>query len=87
MITSIQGKGAIPADHPNFAGSCWSPGNPLDELIKQADCMLIFGSKMGAQATSNFEMRFPREIIRVEIDPAEMTLDVRPTLAFLVILR
>ena len=81
VITSIQGKGAIPADHPNFAGNAWGAGNAVDDLIKQADCMLIIGSRMGAQATYDFTMSFPREVIRVDIDPVELTLNVNPTLA------
>jgi acetolactate synthase-1/2/3 large subunit len=81
IVTSIQGKGAVPADHPNFAGSAWSKDNPVDELIVNADAMLIFGSKMGFQATNEFSMRFPKEVIRVDIDPAEISLNVTPTLA------
>jgi acetolactate synthase-1/2/3 large subunit len=81
VITSIQGKGAIPADHPNYAGSAWGAGNASDDLIAQADCMLIFGSRMGAQATYDFKMAFPRQVIRVDIDPVELTLNVNPTLA------
>ena len=81
ILTSIQGKGAVPADHPNFAGSAWGSGNASDDLIKQADCLLILGSRMGAQATYDFRMTFPREVIRVDIDPVELTLNVSPTLA------
>lgn len=81
VITSIQGKGAIPADHSNHAGCAWGKDNELDDLITQADAMLIFGSKMGFQATNEFAMRFPREVIRVDIDPAEIALNVTPTLA------
>ena len=80
VLTSIQGKGAIPADHPNFAGSAWGPGNEADELIHQADVLLIFGSKMGAQATQDFKFTYPRDVIRIDIDPTEMTLNVTPTL-------
>ena len=80
MLSSIQGKGAIPADHPNYAGSAWGPDNAADSLIGQADCMLIFGSKMGAQATQDFRMRFPRDVIRVDIDPVELNLNVQPTI-------
>ena len=35
VMTSIQGKGAVPADHPNYAGAAWAPGNAVDELIKR----------------------------------------------------
>ena len=83
VLTSIQGKGAIPADHPNFAGSAWSAGNAADHLIEEADCLLVIGSKLGAQTTQDFQMTFPREVIRVEIDPTEMTLNVSPTLSLL----
>jgi thiamine pyrophosphate-dependent acetolactate synthase large subunit-like protein len=79
VLTSIQGKGAIPADNPYFAGAAWGPGNAADDLIKRADCMLILGSKMGFQATQEFQMVFPREVIRVDIDPLELALNVRPT--------
>jgi len=80
VLSSIQGKGAIPADHPNYAGSAWGPDNAADSLIGKADCMLIFGSKMGAQATQDFRMRFPRDVIRVDIDPVELNLNVQPTI-------
>jgi acetolactate synthase-1/2/3 large subunit len=83
VITSIQGKGAIPSDHPNYAGSAWSAGNAVDGLIKEADCLLVIGSKLGAQTTQDFRMTFPREVIRVDIDPIEMTLNVTPTLSLL----
>ncbi|HRA47041.1 MAG TPA: thiamine pyrophosphate-binding protein, partial [Thermomicrobiales bacterium] len=80
VISSIQGKGAIPADHPNYAGSAWGQGNSVDALIADADCMLILGSRMGAQATWDFQMTFPKQIVRVDIDPLELTLNVRPTI-------
>lgn len=80
VITSIQGKGAIPADNPYFAGTAWAPGNAVDDLLQRADLLLILGSRMGVQATHEFKMSFPREVIRVDIDPLELNLNVQPTL-------
>ena len=83
ILTSIQGKGAVPDDHPYMAGTAWGGGNALDQLLQEADCLLIIGSRMGAQATGEFEMAFPKEVIRVDVDPVEMSLNVEPTLPIL----
>ncbi|MDQ3044618.1 MAG: thiamine pyrophosphate-binding protein [Chloroflexota bacterium] len=80
VITSIMGKGSIPEDHPLALGALWSPGNAVDELVRTADCLLVFGSKLGAQATENFDFPLPPELIRVEIDSDEMFLNARPSL-------
>jgi thiamine pyrophosphate-dependent acetolactate synthase large subunit-like protein len=83
IITSIMGKGSAPEDHPLVLGNLWRPDNAVDRLVQRADCMLVFGSKLGEQATSTFNLRFPRELIRVDVDPREMTLNAEPTLAVL----
>jgi thiamine pyrophosphate-dependent acetolactate synthase large subunit-like protein len=73
----------VPEDHPLVLGALWQPGNAIDELLQSAGTLLVFGSKLGAQATSDFQMRFPPEMIRVDIDPRELTLNARPYLAIL----
>jgi thiamine pyrophosphate-dependent acetolactate synthase large subunit-like protein len=83
VVTSIMGKGSIPEDHPLSLGALWSPGNEIDELIRQADLMIVFGSKLGAQATYGFQLPIPPALIRVDIDPRELTLNARPTLPIL----
>ena len=83
IATSIMGKGAVPEDHPLCLGALWQPGNAIDEVFRAADCMVVFGSKLGAQATSDFRMTFPPELIRVDVDAHEMTLNAAPTLPIL----
>ncbi|MGH2561607.1 MAG: thiamine pyrophosphate-binding protein [Thermomicrobiales bacterium] len=83
VVTSIMGKGSVPEDHPLVLGNLWSPENAVDELLQEADCLLVVGSKLGAQATSDFQMRFPHELIRIDVDPRELTLNARPTLSIL----
>ena len=83
VVTSFMGKGAIPEDHPRAAGSLWEPGNAIDDLVAGADLLLVVGSKMGAQLTFHFSLRYPREIIRIEIDPREMDLNLTPDLPIL----
>jgi acetolactate synthase-1/2/3 large subunit len=77
------GKGSVPEDHPLVLGSLWSPGNPVDDLLQEADCLLVIGSKLGVQATSHFQLPLPAELIRIDVDARELTLNARPSLPIL----
>lgn len=81
MLTSIQGKGAVPEDHPLCLGTLWEPGNAVDLMLRQADLALVFGSKLGAQDTADRQMPLPQMIIRVDVDPEEILRSYRPTQA------
>lgn len=83
VVTSIMGKGAVPEDHPLVLGALWSPGNAIDTLLRKADCMVGFGSKLGVQATNHFKLPLPAELIRVDVDEAELSLNARPTVSIL----
>ncbi|HUG13903.1 MAG TPA: thiamine pyrophosphate-dependent enzyme [Thermomicrobiales bacterium] len=84
VISSIMGKGVVSEDHPYGLGHAWDPWgseNPIDELIRACDVMIVFGSKLGAQETNFWKMPAPATVIRVDIDPAELTLNYgEPTL-------
>ncbi|MCA9858732.1 MAG: thiamine pyrophosphate-binding protein [Thermomicrobiales bacterium] len=79
VITSIMGKGAIPEDHPLSLGALWSAGNAVDDYLQRADAAIVIGSKLGAQATQMFQMALPDTLIRIDIDPREMTLNAQPS--------
>ena len=83
VLTSIMGKGGVPEDHPLVLGALWETGNPVDDLLREADCLLVLGSKLGVQATWNFKLPLPAELIRVDVDPRELTLNARPSLPIL----
>ena len=83
IVTSIMGKGSVPEDHPNVLGCLWGPGNTVDALMKEADCLLVIGSKLGVQATSTFQLPIPDELIRIDVDARELTLNAKPTLPIL----
>jgi len=80
VVTSLQGKGAVPEDHPRCLGNLWEPGNAVDRLLREADLVLIFGSKLGAQDTGNGRMPLPERRIRIDIDPQEILRQYSPTL-------
>ncbi len=81
VITSIMGKGAFPEDHPLSLGALWEQGNPVDDLLVASDCAMVVGSKLGSQATHGFQLQLPSPTIRIDIDPREIELNYRPSLA------
>jgi acetolactate synthase-1/2/3 large subunit len=81
VITSIMGKGAIPEDHPLSLGALWEPFNSVDEILETSDCVIVVGSKLGHQGTHGFRLNLPSPSIRIDIDPREIELNYRPTLA------
>lgn len=80
VLTSTQGKGSIPDDHPYSVGNLWEPGNPVENLLREADLVLIFGSKLGAMETNYQQMPLPPIRIRVDADPQEILRNYPPTI-------
>ncbi len=83
VITSVMGKGAAPEDHPLVLGATWATGNAVDALLREADTLLVIGSKLGAQATQMFQLPLPGRIIRIDIDESEMTRNAAPAVSIL----
>lgn len=81
IVLSIQGKGSVPASHPNNLDALWTKGNAVDDLVKQADALLVIGSRLGVQATEHFSFPIPDTLVRIDIDPEEMVRNATPTLA------
>ena len=80
IVLSIQGKGSVPASHPHNLDALWSQGNAVDDLVKQADALLVVGSRLGVQATENFSFPIPQTLVRIDIDPEEMVRNATPTI-------
>ncbi len=83
VVTSVMGKGSIREDHPLSLGAMWEPGNAIDDLLRRSDCLIVVGSKLGEQATRGFRLPIPTTLIRIDIDPKEMTLNARPDIPIL----
>jgi thiamine pyrophosphate-dependent acetolactate synthase large subunit-like protein len=81
IVTSIQGKGSVPASHPHNLDALWTQGNAVDDLVKQGDALLVVGSRLGVQATEHFAFPVPETLVRIDIDPEEMTRNATPSVA------
>jgi len=71
VLTTVQGAGTIPYDHPLALG--FRPGDRrITELLEGADALLAVGTKFVARATGDWTHRLPRQLIHVDIDPEEI---------------
>lgn len=78
VICSIMGKGVVSDHHAYALGHAWDPwgrDNPVDALLAESDLVLVIGSKLGAQETNYWQMPLPKRMIRVDIDPSEISLN------------
>ena len=78
VITTMMGKGAMPEDHPLFAGyGGWSGTIPGNEVAKNCDVLLAVGARFADLTCSCYEKGVtynipPTKLIQVDIDPLEI---------------
>jgi acetolactate synthase-1/2/3 large subunit len=76
-VTTINGKGILPPDHPLSLGSTL-PQPPVLEELTHADVVLAVGTELGETDTLLFDSRLVLggKVIRVDIDPEQLTRNV-----------
>ena len=77
VVTTYGGKGAFPADHPQYAGVTWGGRgpygpNPIHQYLPTADAVLIVGSRMPYHMTKMVGIQLPETIVQIDIDGAEL---------------
>ncbi len=74
VVTSLMGKGSIPADHAYSVGAFgyrWSSDNPTVEVMEKSDLAIVVGSGLGVRTTGEGAMPLPSKLIHIDIDPSE----------------
>lgn len=70
---TISGKGSIADSHPLSVGLCGRFSRFANDLIKEADVLLVVGSKLGEIATARWTLIQPQTtIIQIDVDPTEI---------------
>ena len=77
VVTTYGGKGAFPADHPQYAGVTWGGRgpygpNPLHQFLPTADAVLIVGSRMPYHMTRMVGIQLPESIVQIDLDEGEL---------------
>ena len=84
VVAAEGGKGLIPEDHALSLGTglgrrIWGE-NPVQEFIGTCDVALVVGSSLPYRTTAGVGLRFPKELIHIDIDPLMFGRNYRPAL-------
>ena len=80
VITTQAGRGAIPEDHPLCIGY-FGMDPAVEPLLAEADALLAVGTRFRSNETRNWQLPLPRPLLRIDIDPQEVTRNYQPDLA------
>jgi acetolactate synthase-1/2/3 large subunit len=69
VVTSINGRGALPEDDPRCLGPL-SNDPKIEPLIQEADVVLAVGTRFQGGATRNWAMSIPGRLFHLDADPA-----------------
>lgn len=84
VVTTNSGKGILPEDHPLSLGSTL-PFAPTQARVKAADVVLALGTELGETDLlyTCVAYEIPGKLIRVDIDPAQLTMNYHPAVTVL----
>jgi acetolactate synthase-1/2/3 large subunit len=78
VVTTANGKGTVPEDHPLAAGA----GLQLpvfDDLIASADAVIAVGTELASSDWWGRTVRMPPTLLRVDVDPVGVYANYRPS--------
>lgn len=69
VLATTEGQGMIPASHPFYGGNFTLWMNPI---FKEADAMLVIGSRLRASGNTRLNMGLDQRVIQVDCDSSEL---------------
>jgi thiamine pyrophosphate-dependent acetolactate synthase large subunit-like protein len=82
VVTTIQGLGAIPYDHPLALG--YRPyDRTLTPLVERSDLLLAVGTRFAAGQTANWNLKLPARLIHIDVDETEVDKSYPATLGLI----
>ncbi len=71
MVTSWNGRGTVPEDHPLNLGGLTGNGMPMvTDFYKTVDLCLVVGCRLRGHETGDFAVTLPQNMIQIDADPA-----------------
>ena len=80
VVSSLNGRGIVPTDHPLFVGS-QTHLPQFRKLLGDADVVLAIGTRFQAVATWFWSLPMPRGLIHVDVDPSVLGKNYPPQVA------
>jgi acetolactate synthase-1/2/3 large subunit len=67
VVTSVQGRGIVPEDHPRSLGA-FNLHGPVESFYATCDAMLVVGSRLRSNETLMYKLKLPRPLYRIDAD-------------------
>jgi acetolactate synthase-1/2/3 large subunit len=80
VVSTINGKGVVPEDHPLCAGALPGADPTCAALYSRADLLLALGTSFSQVSTGFWTTRYPEQLIHVDIDGAQIGRNVPASL-------
>lgn len=65
VVTSVQGRGIVPEDHPATLGS-YNLQKPAEAFYQSCDAMLVVGSRLRSNETLRYKLKLPAALYRID---------------------
>jgi acetolactate synthase-1/2/3 large subunit len=71
VVTTLQGKGVFPEDHPLWLWNCFGRSAPsfVRKVMDSGDCLLAMGCRFSETATGGYDIAPPKDLIHADADP------------------
>ena len=69
VVTTIEGRGSIPEDHPLCLGALTTSA-PVEHIVSSADMVLAVGTRFQGNTTRNWKLSFGGTLAHLDADPA-----------------
>lgn len=69
VVTSTQGRGIVPEDHPRSLGA-YNLQPPVERFYGSCDALLVVGSRLRGNETLKYALKLPQPLYRIDADPA-----------------
>ena len=65
VVTSVQGRGIVPEDHPSTLGA-YNLQKPAEAFYGSCDAMLVVGSRLRSNETLRYRLKLPGTLYRID---------------------
>ncbi len=68
IVSSTHARGVLADDHPRSLGAFHNSAD-VEQLLKDADLLLVLGSRLRSNETKTYSVEFPAHVIQVDANP------------------
>ena len=71
VVTSVQGRGILPEDHPATLGA-YNIYKPVEDFYGTCDAVVVAGSRLRSNESLKYKLKLPKPHYQIDVDPDAM---------------